>query len=460
MATENTNDTLTTSERLKPEQIRQASDEALQERHAESKRKMAELLDAATTEEGRLDWQKAEKEVADITDAKALANNLRAEVEGCASEIIARAEKQKFTRTLDGEVPELTTFAKVKQSIAEATANGLDMLAAKEGDTFYNKWKERTSYKGESGNVREIFSNIGYSDFQAAVQKTTTTISVNRPRDDSMVVTYNDPMTPIHERLNIIRPIAGGDSYSYIKESGAGGKNSGDKKNNTIAPTAEGAKYNEQEMDTFNEVITVAKLSGFTAVTDEQLSDVAVARSFLQTRLLKNFRQKVESQVINGNGSSGNWKGILSQTAIQSVAKTAALKKLDVFIDALTDLTGTAYTFPDILAMNSTTLSIFAKLKDADGNYIWTSVMNGLPSQILGIPVVVSEHLAANTGLMLTTSEFAFLEKAGIEVEWGYSGDDFLKGQQSIRATCRGNIIAWRDNAAVKITALNTDDAA
>lgn len=452
------------------ETIKDKSDKELHCALREERKELAEIITAADNKvenpEAWIDFSKAAEQLDNGRTAGEIeerAYELRDRVKAMSDVLTARQQRESFEDALRRDVP-LVTETPAASIVAGQPMNvdlskrHWDAVASKESDEFQRAFNERQTYN-VPGGVKEEFANATSRDIFAATMTTANMISVNRPRDDSGVVNYLDPMINISQRLPVVAPLSGGDSYSYIKESGAGGADSGNKKNNTVGPTAEGAKYNEQEMKTHNVVVTVKKLSAFTGVSDEQLEDVSAARQFIQMRLGENFNQKVESAVLNGSGSSNQWTGLLNQSNIQTVTKSGTIKKLDIFIDAYQKSVGVAYKMPDILAMPSATLVVFAKLKDADGNYIWSNVVSGMPNQIFGVPTVICEHLPANTGLMLSTSEFALLEKRGISVEWGMPGDNFLEGKQTVRASCRGNVIAWRENAAIKIASLNVADA-
>lgn len=453
-------------------EIHNAKSKELVKAHRVAREELLDILDKAKDEaqgdEAHLNWNKAgealERSPGEVEER---AVDLRELTDNIGSELRKRYEKSAYERAANSDVSFAEEFIASGRNLfgeqIKQPANVFEALALQENEDFQKRFADRKSYlpkdNGGIPNIAEEFSNAGIKEYFAAANTTANTISVNRPRDDSMVVMYRDPRTPIHQRLEVVRPIAGGDSYTYIKEYGAGGYESGNKKANAVAKTAEGGDYNEQEYQTGNIVVTAKKLTAFSKITDEQLADVAVARSFAQGRLNRNFTQDIEDSVINGTGSGGEWSGILTHTNVKEVTKSASIKKLDIFIDAFIHLIGTAFTFPDVLAMRPDMTGTFAKLKDADGNYIWSNAINGMPSQLFGVPLVISTHLPANTGLMLNTMDFALLDKQGLLVEWGYSADDFTKGLQTIRGSCRGNVIAWYENAAVEIKGLNVADS-
>lgn len=443
--------------------------------HGEARTKLNVILDQANNPqdnpEAHIDWDKAAAERDEPAgDVKQLAHRLARDIEDISKELADRYEKQVLQDRAESDVSHIEAYtpsgrALVSDNITPAKGNATitDILAAGESPEFQRAYNERKSYKQSDNQghfIIEKFDNATIADIYAAANTTANTLAPTVRVDQSNIVYYNDPMTPIHMMLDKVAPLDGSDQYKYYKETGAGG---GSATGNAVAPKAEATAYAEQEVAAGVTTVTAEKITGYSTVSDEQLADVGAARQFVTTRLMRNFAQTIENQVINGNGTAPQWTGILDFANIQTVKKTGTIKKLDIFIDAFTKHTGTAYTYPNVLALRPSTLAFYAKVKDADGRYIWSSSQAEFPSTIYGIPVVISTHLpvpsSKNTALMLHTADFAILDKAGIMIEWGYNGSDFVSGTQTVRASCRGNVIAWRENAAVQITEAETADS-
>src|SRR5690606_19618944 len=65
----------------------------------------------------------------------------------------------------------------------------------------------------------------------------------------------------------------------------------------------------------------VRKIAVWLPVTDEQLEDEAHARSYINNRLPFMLRQRLDSQLLNGNGSAPNLLGVMNVSGVQSQAK-------------------------------------------------------------------------------------------------------------------------------------------
>lgn len=451
-----------------PKAIKSAEEKDLHRLHGEASREVSEILAAADNPkdnpEAHIDFDKAAKELestpGDVREKLAVRMK---EVEDTSAELIGRNFKRRAVAAANSDVSHLETPYQYSDDgivVPQGRGGYIQSLAAAQDDAFRREWADRENYQPPAGAslVRETFKDVNPLHF-AATNIRSTMLDPNDDLDHGrMVVMYNDPMVPIQTRFSSVGTVNGGDSYTYYKELSAGGL--GTKKDNKVATVAENAKFADQEYQAQKVTVVAEKIAAFSKITEEQLEDVNVAREFVNTRLRRNFAQVLESQVVNGDGSSPNWQGLTDFANIQSQAvakkgQTGASRMFDVFIDAWQKLIGVAYVTPNLIAFRSATAAQLGKFKDADGRYVWSNVFNGMPSQIIGIPVVYSEHVTANTALVIDTSEFAILKKRELSIEWGMSGDDFIMDVQTVRGTMRGNMLAWRENALINLTGLD-----
>ncbi len=220
------------------------------------------------------------------------------------------------------------------------------------------------------------------------------------------------------------------------------------------AERAENAAYAESTFALTETTSTVRSIGTSIPVTDEQLEDVAGVQSYLEQRLVFGNRQRLDLQVLQGDGSAPNLRGILNTGSIQTQAKgvdsvpDAVYKAMD-----LVRVTGRA--FPNAFVVHPTDWQAVRLLTTSDGIYIWGSPSEAGPQRIWGIQVVLSDALTENTGLVGDFANFCqMFERRGMEVAVGFVNDDFLDGRQTIRAGFRVAFVVYRATAFCTVTGI------
>ena len=109
--------------------------------------------------------------------------------------------------------------------------------------------------------------------------------------------------------------IGPGNTYTYMRENGLG--------EGLIAPTAEGVIKPQFDYDLVENTVQVETIAGWMRVTRKAMANIPGFISFLQSRIPERFKKVLDNQILYGNGTSPNLKGIL--TAGNFVASTAVL---------------------------------------------------------------------------------------------------------------------------------------
>lgn len=220
------------------------------------------------------------------------------------------------------------------------------------------------------------------------------------------------------------------------------------------AEKAEGAAYAESEFELTEQSQTVRKITDSIPVTDEQLEDVSFAQSYLDMRIRFGVRQRLDNQVLNGDGIAPNLEGILNKSGIQTQAKGADPVP-DAIFKAMTLIQVTGRASPSGVVIHPTDWQGVRLLRTADGIYIWGNPSESGPMRIWGLPVVSADVIAENTALVGDFANFCqLLEKRGLTVEVGYVGTQFTEGKQTIRASLRSVMVIYRAAAYCTVTGI------
>lgn len=221
---------------------------------------------------------------------------------------------------------------------------------------------------------------------------------------------------------------------------------------NAAAERAEGGAYAESALALTERSSTVRSIGTSLPVTDEQLADEDGVASYLDQRLMFMVRQRLDGQIVTGNGSPPNLTGTLNVASINTQAKgadpvpDAIYKGMD-----LVRVTGRA--IPNVVLAHPTDWQAVRLLRTADGVYIWGSPSESGPARVWGLPVVLSSAVTENTMIVGDYARFAGLHvRQGMDVQVGYVNDDFTDGRVTIRAGLRVALVHYRAEAFTQVT--------
>lgn len=224
---------------------------------------------------------------------------------------------------------------------------------------------------------------------------------------------------------------------------------------NAAAETAEGASFPEAALAFTEQTSVVRKIPVFIPVTDEQLEDEPRIRGVLDNRLPFMIRQRLDSQILVGNGTAPNLRGILNVVGIQTVAKGADPTP-DAIYKAIVLVETTGQAVADTAVINPLDWQDIRLLRTADGIYIWGNPSDAGPERIWGLRVVRAQALTQNTGVVGDFGNFAELAvRRGIDVQVSNShGTFFVEGKQAIRADLRVALVWYRPAAFCTVTGI------
>ncbi|UOF76903.1 major capsid protein [Bacteriophage sp.] len=223
---------------------------------------------------------------------------------------------------------------------------------------------------------------------------------------------------------------------------------------NNAAPTAEGGTYPEAALELQEVSVPIEKIPTWLPVTDEQLDDENGSQSYIQDRLTLMLRQSLETQIVSGDGTSPNLQGFANISGIQTQPKGSDPVP-DAVYRAMTKIRVTGRAMPNAVLMHPNDWQDVRLLRTTDGIYIWGSPSEAGPARIWGLPVYESTALTENTGMVLDTSYFLLVYRAGISFKVSDSHSDyFVKGKQAIRAQMRAGLVPFRPAALCTVTSI------
>jgi HK97 family phage major capsid protein len=232
---------------------------------------------------------------------------------------------------------------------------------------------------------------------------------------------------------------------------------------NAAAPVAEGAAKPESALVFDQKTDPVSKIAHWLPVTEELLEDVAAISSYIDARLTLGVQLAEEDQLLNGNGTPPNIRGIMNRSGLAAdVARNSGATPPETNADAIlrqiAAIASTAYVYPDGVVINPANWFTIATSKDQQGQYFGGGPFSSLPTASLwGTPVAITPSIVANTALVGAFGTMSqVFRKGGIRVEASNSHQDFfIKNLVAIRAEERLALAVYRPGAFGKVTSLN-----
>ena len=199
----------------------------------------------------------------------------------------------------------------------------------------------------------------------------------------------------------------------------------------------------------------LSKIAVITKISDEAMADTDYLVSVINAQLVGRLQIVEEDQLLNGNGTAPNLRGLLNRSGIQSYS-TEAGEWADGLFHAVTLVsTGSAQETADAIVMNPADYEVIRLSKDANGQYYGGGPFEGGANPNLwGYRTVVTPAIAQGTALVGAFGTAAQLfRKGGIQVDSTNSNeDDFKYNRVALRAEERVLLAVYRPSAFVKVT--------
>ena len=203
------------------------------------------------------------------------------------------------------------------------------------------------------------------------------------------------------------------------------------------ASVAEGVAFAESTAKFKGYTLALQKIGDSLPVSEEFFNDEVMAAAELEMFLDANVLDKVASQIVVGDNTGTNLKGLVSSAPAYTAAASGITDAniYDLIAKVAEDITsvGGAKYQPDFVAMNIADINKLKLKKDTTYNYVF----NFNDPRIGALNIVEDNNVVANT-LYLGDSRFARIyEMGGVVVSKGYNGTDFAEDMLTLKARKR-----------------------
>ncbi|MGR6922563.1 phage major capsid protein [[Actinomadura] parvosata] len=225
--------------------------------------------------------------------------------------------------------------------------------------------------------------------------------------------------------------------------------------NNTAQEVFEGEQYPEAQLKLEEKSVPVRKIAVYLPVTDELFEDLPRAEAYVNNRLPFMIRQRLDLQILRGNGTAPNLLGTENVPGIISQPKGAD-PTMDALYKAMNRIRTEGFAEPNVVFMSPLKWEPIRLLRTADGVYIWGHPSQVGPATIWGLPVVETTAAPPTKALMGDYGNFAELAvRRGMDVQISNShADFFINGKLAVRADIRVAVVHYRPTAFAEVTGL------
>lgn len=410
----------------------------------EKKQKLQDLREKALDqvkemESGTVDAEQRAEFIARNDELDTLAKEVR------ELEVFESKKAQLETDVEQGKA--VTTPAPVfnEEPVQEMKTLGQALYESKSVQAFINEGQ------------KNITSEIKWSPL---VEKKTLLTETGYPpavvRDDLIVPTALRNPNSVIDLFDVIQTDQY--QYKYLEETTF---------TNNGAEVAEGGAMGESALAFTEQTENIRKFGVSIPVTEELLADVSAVQGYLDSRLRTQLNLRLDSQLLNGDGSAPNIRGILNKSGINTFdysSYSGNLKRIGQVYQAITEIRKDAFVEPDAIIMhpsdwNDVVTEVNAVTTSGSLNplFVGAGMMSGAPTASMwGVPVIASTAIGAGTALVGAFGggqAVHIVSRSGIEVAMSDSHDDFFtKDKVMMKASLRLGFPIYRATAFCSIT--------
>lgn len=207
---------------------------------------------------------------------------------------------------------------------------------------------------------------------------------------------------------------------------------------------------------------SLSKIAALTKLSDEMIADFGFVADWINNQLIYELSVVEEKQLINGDGTGSNVRGILNRSGIQTVTSA---KKANWFDDLYSAISKVAQATPltaDGIIMNTADYEVLRLAKDGNGQYVAGGPFQGqygvggilVDPPVWGYRTVVTNNIPKGTALVGAFRQGStILRKGGLRVDSSNTNaDDFEKNLVTLRAEERIGLMVPLPSAFVKVT--------
>jgi|SRR5262245_26926623 len=226
----------------------------------------------------------------------------------------------------------------------------------------------------------------------------------------------------------------------------------------SAAPVAEGAVKPQQGLTLVDATAPVRTIAGWIKVNRQSMDDAAGLATLINTLLPYDVRRQIEKQILAGDGTGQNLRGILNTSGIGAPAFVAGDNIADAILRAMTVVVLSDQE-PNFAAMHPLDWQDLLLMREVGGStgtsrsgqYLYGGPATMAAAQIWGLTITPTVMIAKGTPLVGDSNGCTLLYREAVNVKASDSDqDDFVRNRVTILAEARVAFPVWRPSAFAK----------
>jgi HK97 family phage major capsid protein len=229
---------------------------------------------------------------------------------------------------------------------------------------------------------------------------------------------------------------------------------------NNAAETQELSAKSQSVLDWDLVTVPVRTIATYVITSRQVLEDEPRLRGLIDDELMFMVRQRLQSQLLSGDGTGVNLTGILNTSGLQTrVHQTSGARfsatdtRHDTLRRAITDIR-LAFYQPDAILLNPTEGEDLELERDTTGQYLMKAY-DPVAARVWRVPVIEHPVIATGTALVGNFAQGAkYYMRNDVTVEAGVVNDQFIRNMFTVLAEVRAALTVPYPDALERVTGL------
>jgi len=218
---------------------------------------------------------------------------------------------------------------------------------------------------------------------------------------------------------------------------------------NSAAEVAQAAAKPESDATFEQYNVPITTVAHWIKVSNQLLADAPAIVAYIDSRARDGLAQRIDAQLLNGNGTSPNLSGLTDTGNFVAYTATAGDLLVDAINRAKWALWSTGNT-PDTVIVNPADWGAMERTREGTGTgmYLYGAPGSNGMMNPFGLNIVISNNMAAGKFLVgAIANSTALYVRQGATVEMGYVNADFTNNLVTIRVEERLGLGVERPSA-------------